>query len=139
MGPILSSIEKLVRMPSGCGEQNMVTLVPNIVVLRYLRATHRDLPALEAKAIKFMETGYQRELTYRSVPFLKYNYNIFAHYRRSDNSFSAFGQSDKHGSTWLTAFVIRSFKQAQAYVFVDDQVLEKSIAFLISQQLAVNF
>jgi len=43
----------------------MVTFVPNIVVMRYLRATHRDNPALEAKATKHMESGYQRELTYR--------------------------------------------------------------------------
>ncbi|KAI1728660.1 a-macroglobulin complement component domain-containing protein [Ditylenchus destructor] len=122
MGPVLSNVEGLVKMPFGCGEQNMVTFVPNIVVMRYLKATRRSNPVLEAKAIKHMESGYQRQLTYR----------------RSDNSFSAFGQSDSHGSTWLTAFVIRSFKQAQAYIFVDEQVLEKSIAFLISQQQAEN-
>uniref|UniRef100_A0A183BVF1 TEP1-F n=1 Tax=Globodera pallida TaxID=36090 RepID=A0A183BVF1_GLOPA len=118
MGPVLSNVDSLVRMPYGCGEQNMVTLVPNIVVMRYLRATQRVNPSLELKAKKFMESGYQRELTYR----------------RPDNSFSAFGESDHHGSTWLTAFVIRSFKQAQAYIFVDERVLEDSIAFLISQQ-----
>lgn len=118
MGPVLSNLEGLVRMPYGCGEQNMVTMVPNIVVTRYLRATQRPNPPMEAKAKKYMESGYQRELTYR----------------RSDNSFSAFGESDSHGSTWLTAFVIRSFKQAQQFVFVDERVLEASIAFLISQQ-----
>lgn len=60
----------------------MVTLVPNIVVLRYLKATHRNDMSLEAKAVKHISQGYQRELTYL----------------RSDNSFSAFGQSDSHGS-----------------------------------------
>ncbi|KAK0422305.1 hypothetical protein QR680_007497 [Steinernema hermaphroditum] len=97
MGPALSNIDSLVQMPFGCGEQNMVTLVPNIVVLRYLKATNRANSLIESKAIKYMEAGYQRELTYK----------------RDDNSFSAFGQSDSHGSTWLTAFVVRSFKQAQ--------------------------
>ncbi|ETN82754.1 a-macroglobulin complement component [Necator americanus] len=103
MGPILSNIEGLVRMPYGCGEQNMLNFVPNIVVLRYLKATNRAEPTIEGKAVKFMEAGYQRELTYR----------------RSDNSFSAFGESDKFGSTWLTAFVVRSFAQARSYIFVD--------------------
>lgn len=65
MGPVLSNVEKLVQMPYGCGEQNMVTFVPNIVVLRYLKATHRNNPTLEAKAIKYMESGYQRQLTYK--------------------------------------------------------------------------
>lgn len=51
-----------------------------------------------------------------------------------DNSFSAFGDSDSHGSTWLTAFVLRSFKQAQPYIFIDQDVLDKSVQFLNSQQ-----
>ncbi|TKR94808.1 hypothetical protein L596_009045 [Steinernema carpocapsae] len=122
MGPALSNIDALVQMPFGCGEQNMVTLVPNIVVLRYLKATNRANSLIESKAIKYMEAGYQRELTYK----------------RDDNSFSAFGQSDSHGSTWLTAFVVRSFKQAQKFIFVDDSVLQKSINFLISQQQQEN-
>lgn len=65
MGPVLSNVENLVRMPFGCGEQNMVTFVPNIVVLRYLKATYRNNAVLEAKAVKHMELGYQRQLTYK--------------------------------------------------------------------------
>uniref|UniRef100_A0A914DPR9 Uncharacterized protein n=1 Tax=Acrobeloides nanus TaxID=290746 RepID=A0A914DPR9_9BILA len=122
MGPVLANIERLVQMPFGCGEQNMITLVPNIVVLRYLKATQRASPQLEAKAVKFMESGYQRELTYK----------------RDDNSFAAFGQSESHGSTWLTAFVVRSFKQASQFIFVDENILQKSIAFLNAQQQQEN-
>ncbi|KAH7726608.1 A-macroglobulin complement component [Aphelenchoides avenae] len=122
MGPVLANVDKLIQMPYGCGEQNMINFVPNIVVLRYLKATQRGNAPLEAKATNFMESGYQRELRYR----------------RDDNSFSAFGQGDKHGSTWLTAFVVRSFKQAQPYIFVDEQILQKSIAFLVSQQQQEN-
>ncbi|VDK50291.1 unnamed protein product [Anisakis simplex] len=122
MGPILANIDALVQMPYGCGEQNMINFVPNIVVLRYLKATKRAGAQIEAKALKYMESGYQRELTYR----------------RDDNSFSAFGQQDKHGSTWLTAFVVRSFKQAQSFIFVDDQILQKTFAFLNAQQEQEN-
>ena len=82
MGPVLTVAERLVQMPYGCGEQNLVTMVPNIVVLRYLRATHRNEPVLEKKAIEYISTGYQRELQ-------------FMH---DDNSFSAFGNSDTNGS-----------------------------------------
>uniref|UniRef100_A0AC34RA62 CD109 antigen n=1 Tax=Panagrolaimus sp. JU765 TaxID=591449 RepID=A0AC34RA62_9BILA len=118
MGPVLANLENLVRMPYGCGEQNMLNFVPNIVVLDYLKTTRRSTPTLEQKAIKYMTSGYQRELTYR----------------RDDHSFSAFGQSDSHGSTWLTAFVVKSFKQAKKFIFVDSQILENGIAFLNSQQ-----
>ena len=36
LGPTINNLDKLVRMPNGCGEQNMVNFVPNILVLRYL-------------------------------------------------------------------------------------------------------
>lgn len=65
MGPVLSSVDSLVRMPYGCGEQNMLNFVPNIVVMKYLRATNRNEKELERKALKYMEAGYQRELTYK--------------------------------------------------------------------------
>lgn len=119
MGPVLANLENLVKMPFGCGEQNMLNFVPNIVVMKYLRATQKNSPALEAKLTKYIESGYQRELTYK----------------RDDNSFSAFGQSDSHGSTWLTAFVVRSFKQAQPYVYIQKEILENAVAFLNAQQL----
>ncbi|PIC54696.1 hypothetical protein B9Z55_003841 [Caenorhabditis nigoni] len=119
MGPVLNNAHKLVQMPYGCGEQNMLNLVPNILVVKYLRATNRNETQLEAKAIKFIEQGIQRELTYKRV----------------DNSFSAFGDSDKAGSTWLTAFVVRSFHHAKQYAFVDPNVISRAVAFLNSQQM----
>ena len=36
-------------------------------------------------------------------------------YQRSDGSYSAFGDRDKSGSTWLTAFVLKSYAQARPY------------------------
>lgn len=65
MGPVLSNLANLVQMPYGCGEQNMLNFVPNIVVMRYLRAVKKNDPAMESKITKFMESGYQRELTYK--------------------------------------------------------------------------
>uniref|UniRef100_A0AAF5RX59 TEP1-F n=1 Tax=Wuchereria bancrofti TaxID=6293 RepID=A0AAF5RX59_WUCBA len=122
LGSALANIDSLVRMPYGCGEQNMINFVPNIAVLRYLKITKQTGKQIENRAKKFMESGYQRELTYR----------------RDDHSFSAFGQSDKHGSTWLTAFVVRSFKQAQQFIFIDEHILQESIAFLNAQQQQEN-
>lgn len=65
MGPVLTNLNKLVQMPYGCGEQNMLNFVPNIVVMRYLRAVKKNDHAMETKITKFMESGYQRELTYK--------------------------------------------------------------------------
>ena len=103
----LDGLENLLQMPYGCGEQNMILFAPNIFVARYLDATDQLKPEVMAKAEHLMTTGYQRELTYR----------------RSDGSFSAFGQSDAEGSLWLTAFVLKSFAQADGLIYIDDAVL----------------
>ncbi|XP_025078478.1 murinoglobulin-1-like isoform X5 [Pomacea canaliculata] len=115
MGPALNNLDGLVRMPTGCGEQNMVGFTPNIYVLKYLNASSRLTNQIQDKAKFYMETGYQRELKYR----------------HNDGSFSAFGESSgKSGSTWLTAFVVQSFAQARPYIYIDDDDLEKSISYL---------
>ena len=106
----LDGLENLLQMPYGCGEQNMILFAPNIYVAAYLEATGQSKPEISAKAEFLMTTGYQRELTYR----------------RDDGSFSAFGQSDPSGSLWLTAFVLKSFAQADGLIYVDETVLQEA-------------
>ena len=57
MGSTLDNLGSLIRMPYGCGEQNMVNFVPNIHVLRYLRAVNKQTPELEDKAKRYMRAG----------------------------------------------------------------------------------
>ena len=57
MGPALSNIESLLRMPYGCAEQTMVSFAPNIVVMKYLEAINKDKPDLRKKAIQYMKSG----------------------------------------------------------------------------------
>lgn len=118
LGSTVQNLDSLIRMPYGCGEQNMLNFVPNIVVLDYLKGTGQLTSKIEEKAKKFMESGYQRELTYR----------------HDDGSFSAFGNSDPKGSTWLTAFVARSFKQAASHISVEEAIIDKALEWLSDQQ-----
>lgn len=120
LGPGMNNIDDLLQMPYGCGEQNMLNFVPNIVVLEYLTRAGRLTPQIKNKALKHIESGYQRELTYK----------------RPDGSFSAFGNSDKSGSTWLTAFVLKSFTQAKPYSNIDSNVLETATQWLMSRQMS---
>lgn len=57
LGPALSNLDGLVRMPTGCGEQNMVGFTPNIYVLQYLTATSRLTEVIQVKATNHMEIG----------------------------------------------------------------------------------
>lgn len=118
LGPSINGLDKLITMPYGCGEQNMIVFAPNIYILLYLIATNQINENIREKSIKFLEQGYQRELLYL----------------HSDGSFSAFGNSDTFGSTWLTSFVFRCFLQARPFIYIDSNVLENAVNFLIQHQ-----
>ncbi|CAD6233951.1 GSCOCT00007427001.2-RA-CDS [Cotesia congregata] len=133
LGPALENLDNLVRLPFGCGEQNLILFVPNIHVINYLDATssrrvdgqvtQSENPQLRQKAIRNMEKGYQRELTYR----------------HSDGSYSAFGpqssENEVGGSMWLTAFVVKSYAQARRYIHIDDRDLKLSVKWIYRKQL----
>lgn len=118
LGTSIKNLNKLIRLPSGCGEQNMLNFVPNIVILKYLKAIGELRADIERKAISYTEKGYQRQLTYR----------------HNNGAFSAFGKSDKNGSTWLTAFVAKSFRQAASFIDVDEHVIDDALKWLSQQQ-----
>lgn len=99
----------------------MIRFVPNIIVLDYLKRTKKLSPDLEKKILNFIEIGYQTELKFK----------------RQDNSFSAFGELDKEGSTWLTAFVLKSFLQAKQFLpLIDEQVTNQAANWLIQRQVS---
>ncbi|CAH6780196.1 Cd109 [Phodopus roborovskii] len=118
LGPSINGLASLIRMPYGCGEQNMINFAPNIYILDYLTKQKQLTDNLKEKALSFMRQGYQRELLYQ----------------REDGSFSAFGDSDPSGSTWLSAFVLRCFMEADFYIDIDQNVLQRTYNWLKEHQ-----
>lgn len=57
MGPTVNNLDKLLRMPTGCGEQTMLGLAPDVFVANYLTSTHQLSSDIEEKAINYMEKG----------------------------------------------------------------------------------
>lgn len=118
LGSSISGLASLIRMPYGCGEQNMIHFAPNIYVLDYLTKKKQLTENLREKALSYMRQGYQRELLYQ----------------RNDGSFSAFGNDDPSGSTWLSAFVLRCFLEADPYIDIDQNVLHRTYTWLKGHQ-----
>ena len=117
LGPTAANLDKLLAMPTGCGEHN--NFVAGIVVLDYLNSSRSLVDAVKSKALGVLESGYQRQLTYK----------------HRDGSYSAFGNSDPRRSTWLTAFVVRSFIAAQPHIYIDENVMSRALNFLAKQQM----
>ncbi|XP_055973381.1 pregnancy zone protein-like [Sorex fumeus] len=122
LGSAVTNLQNLLQMPFGCGEQNMVLFVPNIYVLNYLTQTGQLTEKIKAKATSHLVSGYQRQLNYK----------------HSDGSYSAFGEDNggSQGNTWLTAFVLKSFVQAQAYIYVENSHITTSFTWLSQKQKA---
>ncbi|XP_072314553.1 alpha-2-macroglobulin-like [Eucyclogobius newberryi] len=116
LGRAMKNLDGLLKMPYGCGEQNIALLAPNIYILQYLKDTRQLSPDVMDRALKFLSSGYQRQLNYK----------------HSDGGYSAFGRGQ--GNTWLTAFVVRCFAKAQAFVFIDPITLHMSRGWLQRMQ-----
>ncbi|KAL3865691.1 hypothetical protein ACJMK2_043055 [Sinanodonta woodiana] len=121
MGPTLSNLKDLLKMPYGCGEQNMASWSPNIYVLQYLTNTNQLTDAIQDEAKGYMRIGYQRQLKYR----------------HHDGSYSAWGDNEYRnstGSTWLTAFVVKSMAQSRTFIDIDSKDLDFSMQWLLNHQ-----
>lgn len=57
MGSSISGIEKLLRMPYGCGEQNMINFAPSMFIRAYLENVGQLTSSIKEKSIKFMTSG----------------------------------------------------------------------------------
>ena len=63
MGPTLNNLERMVRLPTGCGEQNAASFAPNIYVREYLVAIRKLSNELEHKTDKYMMTGTPKTIS----------------------------------------------------------------------------
>ncbi|XP_026580693.1 alpha-2-macroglobulin-like, partial [Pseudonaja textilis] len=119
LGGAIKNLNRLLKTPYGYGEPNMDLFAPNIYILDYLNKTGQLTQEIKAKAIGYLETGYQEQLKYK----------------HRDGFYSTFGEYYcKEGNTWLTAFVLKSFARARSIIFVEDKHINDAQNTLIRQQ-----
>lgn len=116
--------DTLLRLPIDGGEQNTMRLLANYISYDYqLHSTNadkstRDYLRRQERILRNIENGYQQQLTYK----------------RQDGSFSEFGDKDKHGSTWLTAYILKALSQVKDVITVDSGVMQRALAYLAERQ-----
>ncbi|XP_055352526.1 CD109 antigen-like isoform X2 [Paramacrobiotus metropolitanus] len=113
--------EGLIRVPTGCGEQTMSVLMPNVFLAKYLK--------------RLGDAAYTKNNRNKR---LKYNiekgFKRMANYRLKNGSYNTFGENRHPGSTWLTAYIIRGFALASEFIKVDKSLIKHSLEFLDSKQ-----
>ncbi|KYO35579.1 alpha-2-macroglobulin isoform X2 [Alligator mississippiensis] len=118
LGTAMQNLHQLLQMPFGCGEQNMVLFAPNIYILDYLNKTRQLSEETKSKAIGYLVSGYQKQMSYK----------------HPDGSYSIFGSRDEEGNTWLTAFVYKCLAQGNRYIYIDSNVQEQTLVWLSGKQ-----
>ncbi|NWX16595.1 A2ML1 protein, partial [Aegotheles bennettii] len=129
MGTVLQNLDRLVQMPHGCGEQNMVLFAPIVYVLQYLEKTRQLTPEIRERATGLLRNGNTNVLSCFA------GYQIQLQYQHPDGSYSEFGTKDEYGNTWLTAFVVKCFVQARPYIFLDNRIIQAALSWLEFHQL----
>lgn len=115
----LNDIDRLIRQPKGCGEQTMLYMAPTLYTLKYLQSIERLNGDLKYRGLKYIKSGYKRELSFR----------------KDDGSFSGF--PTRPSSVWLTAFVSKVLCQASPFLRedkFDPQVINGAIDWLMDEQ-----
>ncbi|XP_071847884.1 complement C3-like [Apostichopus japonicus] len=113
---VVTGLGRLIHLPTGCGEQTMVKLAPNVYVLKYLLATYSGNEQIDGTALDNIKFGIVGETKYR----------------RADGSFTAY--RGELGSTWLTAFVAKVFCQASELTAVDAMVPCSGISWIVNNR-----
>jgi TonB-dependent SusC/RagA subfamily outer membrane receptor len=115
-GQLLDGIASMLREPSGCFEQTSSSTYPNIFILKYLRESGRSNPAVVAQAMKYIEDGYKKLISFET----------------SQHGFEWFGHAPAHEA--LTAYGLLEFTDMQAFINVDKDMLAHTKAFLLSKR-----
>jgi hypothetical protein len=118
LSQVIEGMDSILQMPGGCFEQTSSSTYPDVLALDYMKRTKRLTPEVHAKAEGYIANGYQRLLTFE-VP---------------GGGFSWFGQAP--ANKILTAYGLMEFSDMARVSDVDARVIERTAAWLASQQQA---
>ena len=78
MGSTMSNLGNLLKMPKGCGEQNMLNFAPNVFVALYLQRIGRLDEETRKTALNHIIDGYMNQLRYHTLSELVVTYLVIA-------------------------------------------------------------
>lgn len=117
LGDALKNLGHLVTIrESACGEQNLAYFAPNLIVHIYMTATGQMTPAIHEQIVSHTMIGLQKHLGLR----------------RPNGGYRFFASNPV--STWLTAFSVKIFRQAQTYMTIDQNLIDTALEFIMTKQ-----
>jgi hypothetical protein len=115
LAQVIESMESMLLVPTGCGEQTISSAYPNLLFLRALKDSGLTNDRLEKRARHNLEMGYRRLLGYRTEK------GGFAYWAKSD------------ADAALTAYAIGFLEDAHDIITVDESIMETARGWLQTQ------
>ncbi|XP_038640583.1 complement C3-like [Scyliorhinus canicula] len=111
-----AKLKHLIRIPRGCGEQNMASMTPVVIVTNFLDKTRQwERVGIDRRntALNNIKQGYAQQMTYR----------------KADGSYSIWAHTEP--STWLTAYVVKVFAMSFHLIPIEIDVVCSATKWLI--------
>ncbi len=115
---VVEGLDSIFRLPSGCFEQTSSTTYPNVLALDYLQRTKKNSRAIEDKARKYINLGYQRLVSFEVA----------------GGGFDWFGNPPANQA--LTAYGLMEFEDMARVHDVDSRLIERTRAWLLKKRQA---
>lgn len=113
-----SNLEALFEIPTGAGDLNLLTFIPNIVVLDYLKEKNKVSDIIETKAKDLLSSGYQNQLKYL----------------HDDGAFGQWNPPKGKPSVFLTALVANALTTAAKHIKVKYEDIERAFTWISEKQ-----
>ncbi|KAK3509967.1 hypothetical protein QTP70_023783, partial [Hemibagrus guttatus] len=113
------SLAALIRMPGGCVEQNLASIILPLIAAHYLD-----------RSSQWESVGFQRRD--EALQYIKKGYENQLHYRKTDDSYPPY--RNEGTSTWITAFVVKVFSMAFPFITVNKQHICGPLLYLLKHK-----
>jgi hypothetical protein len=115
---LVEGLDSILRLPSGCFEQTSSTTYPNVLALDYMQRTKKNSRAVEDKARKYIQAGYQRLVGFEVA----------------GGGFDWFGRPPANQA--LTAYGLMEFQDMAKVYDVDPRLITRTRAWLLKKRQA---
>jgi len=113
---LMSTLEKMIRQPSGCFEQTSSSNYPNILAIQLLRDNGFEYNVVERDAQQYLKDGYSRLTSYEV----------------EGGGFDWFGKGPSHEG--LTAYGLLQFVDMQKVFPVEQALIDRTAKWLMSRK-----
>ncbi|XP_021705052.1 CD109 antigen-like [Aedes aegypti] len=117
MGFLEQHTDSLLKIPTGASKSNLLTFVPNIVLLEYLKETGKVTPSVE-QARNYVSSGYKNQLKYK----------------HSNGAFGQWNPPRGNPSVFLTALVANALAIASKHIDIDKKIVEQAYSWISGKQ-----